>query len=55
MVTVKYLYIQKSEHQGDSIENISYGYALTVCPVAEKVAVWSLKGLFMSLSRNYLI
>lgn len=44
MVRVKYLYIQKSEHQADAaIENISYGYTLTVCCIAGKVAVWSSK------------
>lgn len=43
MVRVEYLYIRKSERQGDAIENIFYGYTLTVCPMAEKVAVWSSK------------
>lgn len=39
MVRVKYFYIQKSEHQGDAIENKSCGYTLTVCSMAEKMAV----------------
>lgn len=39
MVRVKYSYIQESEYQSDAIENILYGYTLTLCRMAEKMAV----------------